>query len=121
MGRASAAIGRENEDLAAAYLAARGYEILARNFRGAGGELDIVCRRDGVIYFVEVKARRRGAQVAPAEAVTPDKKRRLLACAEYWLYQRELSGAACGFLLLTVEYAAGGAPKIELIEDFLAW
>lgn len=121
MGRQSVRTGRECEDLAAAYLAGLGYEILARNFRGAGGELDIVCQKGGVIYFVEVKARRRGAMVSPAEAVTPDKKRRLLSCAEYWLYLHGQSGASCSFLLLTVEILPDEPPKIALVEDFLSW
>ncbi len=121
MSKQSAQTGRESEDLAAAYLAGLGYELLARNFRGAGGELDIVCQKGGVIYFVEVKARKRGAMVRPAEAVTPDKKRRLASCAEYWLYRRGQSGAACSFLLLTLEIAPDRPPKIELVEDFLRW
>lgn len=121
MGKQSAQTGRESEDLAAAYLAGRGYAILARNFRGAGGELDIVCQKGGVIYFVEVKARRRGAMVRPAEAVTPDKKRRLASCAAYWLYRHGKSDAACSFLLLTLEILPDAPPKIELIEDFLIW
>ena len=52
MGKQSAQTGRESEDLAAIYLTGLGYELLARNFRGAGGELDIVCQKGGVIYFV---------------------------------------------------------------------
>lgn len=121
MGKQSTQTGRESEDLAAAYLAGLGYDILARNFRGEHGELDIVCRKGGVIYFVEVKARRRGAMVRPAEAVTPDKKRRLASCAEYWLYRHGQSDAACSFLLLMVEICPGEPAQIELVEDFLRW
>ena len=121
MGKQSAQTGRESEDLAAIYLTGLGYELLARNFRGAGGELDIVCQKGGAIYFGEEKARRRGTMVRPAEAVTPDKKRRLASCAEYWLYCHGKNTAACSFLLLTVEICPGEPSKIELVEDFLHW
>ena len=57
MGRLSAQLGRQAEDRAAAFLQAQGYEILQRNFRGGRGEIDIICRKGGVIYFVEVKYR----------------------------------------------------------------
>lgn len=60
--------GIYGEKLAAAYLVQRGYQILARNFRVGGGELDIIAHApqstlpDGakdtsLIVFVEVKLR----------------------------------------------------------------
>lgn len=117
----SSAIGRYGEDAAAEHLLIRGYEILQRNFRAGRGELDIVCRRDGKIYFVEVKTRRQGAQVAPAEAVTPDKRRRIYEAAVLWLQKHGLADAPCSFLLLTVVNCAGRAPEISMVEDFLLW
>ncbi|MEL6349991.1 MAG: YraN family protein, partial [Myxococcota bacterium] len=33
-----------------------GWDILATNFRGGGGELDVVALRDGLLRVVEVKA-----------------------------------------------------------------
>jgi putative endonuclease len=121
MGRESTVIGRAGEDLAAAYLRGQGYEILGRNFRGSRGELDIVCAKDEVIYFVEVKTRKAGARVSPAEALTPNKRRRIYAAARTWLYKELGRDAECSFLLLTIENDPHGEPKIELFEDFLMW
>jgi putative endonuclease len=42
--RASARSGQCAEDLAAAYLAAHGLTLLARNVRCKAGEIDLVCR-----------------------------------------------------------------------------
>lgn len=117
MGKLSAWLGQQGEDEAVRYLQQRGYQILQRNFRGGGGELDIVCRKDEVIYFVEVKYRGDGAWFSPAEAVTADKRRRLYQAAQAWLYQKLGREAACSFLLLTM--SASG--QIELIEDYLRW
>ncbi len=121
MAKKSAVIGRQMEELAAAWLAERGYEILQRNFRGGGGELDIVCRRGGVIYFVEVKARRAGSRVSAVEAVTADKRRRLYGAAAAWLQRNIGFEAACGFLLLAIQENAVGELEITLLEDFLRW
>ena len=46
------------EARAAAYLARRGYRIVARNVRAGGVEIDIVARRGRLVVFAEVKTRR---------------------------------------------------------------
>ncbi len=35
--------------------ARRGYEIVARRWRGKGGEIDLIASRDEVVVFIEVK------------------------------------------------------------------
>jgi putative endonuclease len=45
------------EVLCAAMLVAKGYRVLARRWKTAVGEIDIIARRRGVLAFVEVKAR----------------------------------------------------------------
>ncbi len=66
--------GREGEDRAAAYLAARGYRVVARNVRVPGGEIDLVCLDGGVLVFVEVKARRSGRYGSALAAVDAKKR-----------------------------------------------
>ena len=48
--------GRMCEDLVVQYLASENYEILARNYRCRGGEIDIIAQKDAVLCFVEVKS-----------------------------------------------------------------
>jgi putative endonuclease len=60
----TAALGRYGEQLAAEHLTAAGMTVLARNWRCAQGELDLVLRdTDGTVVFCEVKTGR-----APATA-----------------------------------------------------
>lgn len=50
--------GRSAETIAAWYLRAKGYKVLARRIRTAVGEIDIIARKGDSLVFVEVKARR---------------------------------------------------------------
>ena len=56
--------GSNGESYAAEYLQHKGYEIITRNFSSRFGEIDIVCKKDNFIVFVEVKTR----CMAPGEA-----------------------------------------------------
>lgn len=63
----------------------RGYVVLDANARAGGNELDIVLRRGKRLVFCEVKARSGDGFGSPAEAVGPEKARRLHRAAEGWL------------------------------------
>jgi len=75
--------GLSAEALAAAYLMAKGYRILARRFRTPHGEIDIVARRRNLVAFIEVKAR--ASLDEAAYAVTPRQQARIVAAAQAWL------------------------------------
>lgn len=77
-------LGAHGERLAARRYEADGYEVLARNWRCAGGELDLVLRRDDTIVFAEVKTRTSDRFGHPAEAVTVAKQRRIRGLAQRW-------------------------------------
>ena len=48
--------GKLCEELVTKYLEQNHYEILARNYRCRGGEIDIIAQKDAVLCFVEVKS-----------------------------------------------------------------
>lgn len=75
--------GRRAEWVALAWLTLKGYRILAFRFAAAGGEIDIVARRGGVVAFVEVKGRP-GLDSA-ATAIGETKRRRISSAARAWL------------------------------------
>jgi len=67
--------GRRAELLAALLLRAKGYRILARGYRTAFGEIDIIAQRGQTLVAVEVKTR---AGVRDSlEAVTPRQQKRI--------------------------------------------
>ena len=61
-------LGRLGEEIAVRYLAERGLEVVARNWRCRYGEADVVARSGDETVLVEVKTRL-GQDVDPLEAV----------------------------------------------------
>jgi putative endonuclease len=78
-------LGRWGENKAAAWYVQRGWEVLDRNWRGTGGEIDLVLRRDGIIVFCEVKTRSGTRYGTAAEAVDHRKQQRIRRLAVQWL------------------------------------
>ena len=83
--RAKDVLGREGEQAAADYLTGRGFRILDRNWRCAGGEIDIVAVDRRTFVVCEVKTRSGTQYGAPVEAVGPRKHKRLRRLAAIWL------------------------------------
>jgi putative endonuclease len=81
--------GRWGENLAAAHLRRAGFDVVERNWsiRHARlrGELDIIARRDDLVVFCEVKARRTSVYGGAAAAVDDRKQARIRALAAEWL------------------------------------
>ncbi|MCG8592980.1 MAG: YraN family protein [Kiloniellales bacterium] len=67
--------GRWAEALAAWRLRLTGYRIVARRFRAAQGEVDLVARRGSVLAIVEVKAR--ADEASAADSLRAGQRRRI--------------------------------------------
>lgn len=105
--------GRDGEEAAARFLEERGLTVLARNVRAGGGEIDLVAADGGTLVFVEVKWRRDASRGAPAEAVTPAKRRRLLSAARAFLAENPAGARRdVRFDVVAIE---GGAGTIDWI------
>jgi putative endonuclease len=71
-------LGLRGEEATARFLAARGWSLLARRWRCASGELDLVFRDPGgVLVGVEVKVRHSARAGGAAESVDPRRVARL--------------------------------------------
>jgi putative endonuclease len=97
------AFGKSAEDLAAEALERRGYAILARRYRTAHGEIDIVAKDRETTVFVEVKARTTAEFGTAAEAITPRKQRQIIRMATEYLTFNRLSNIPCRFDVVTVD------------------
>jgi putative endonuclease len=108
--------GRAGEDAAEARYRARGYRVVARNWRCRLGELDLVAERRGVLVFCEVKARRPGAFGGGYEAVTAQKQAKLRALAEAFLGATRVRPHAVRFDVASVSIR-GGRADVQVFED----
>jgi putative endonuclease len=84
-------VGQTGERIAAAHLAAAGYEVVARNFRTREGELDLVAIDGRCLVFCEVKTRvtaQAGGTGAALESVGTAKRRQLRRLARAFLASR---------------------------------
>lgn len=77
--------GLLGEARAERYLKKRGMSILARRYRAARGEIDLVAREGDTMVFVEVKYRPRGEIGEGARAVGAQKRARVRFAAERYL------------------------------------
>ena len=116
-GERNKATGQAGEELAADYLKRLGYELLGRNYRCRGGEVDIVARDGATLVFVEVKTRRSTAFGLPQQAVTQFKQRQIARAAQTWLAQHRKHGTSARFDVLSVLLLPDRPAEIEHITN----
>ena len=116
---ATAAQGRRGEDLAHRFLRAKGFIIVARNFRLAGeAEADLIAREGEALVIVEVKTRERAAFGPPERAIDEEKRRHLIRVARAYARRTETPWERVRFDVVTVVLSK--PPRIELFRDALA-
>ena len=87
----SSDIGKIGEELVCRYLIKRGYNIISRNYRIKGGEIDVIAENGDYLVFVEVKTRKPDGLTNGFDAVTKRKQRLIVrAAADYCCKNRNL-------------------------------
>lgn len=116
-------LGQRGEEMAAAWLASRGWSILARRWRCEAGELDLVAfDPGGVLVAVEVKLRRGMRAGDPLESI--DRKRLLRLRAALGRYASTLGrsvGEGLRIDLVAVSPAPEGGWRLALHAGIDAW
>lgn len=110
-------LGKLGEDLACRELARRGYAILARRFRTRFGEIDIIAEREGLVVFVEVKARKTARFGEAAEAIPFWKRRRIAAMAIDYLAWTGRLDAPCRFDVVAIDGIDTDRMTVRVIEE----
>jgi putative endonuclease len=109
-------LGRQGEQAAAEYLERAGYRVLARNWRCADGEIDIVMADRRALVAVEVKTRSGTAYGTPLEAVTRRKRGRLRRLAVQWVLAHGVLFDEVRVDVVEVRKDASGGLTIEHIK-----
>jgi putative endonuclease len=104
--------GEPGEELACAHLRARGMKVLARNYRCRSGEIDVIAEDGGTLVFVEVKERRGDSHGSAVEAVTAEKRRRVVRAARVYAATHGRSESPIRFDVLAIDWSAEG-PRVR--------
>jgi putative endonuclease len=109
-----AEIGALGERLAADHLIGLGLRVLARNWRCRYGELDVIAVDPvaNTVIFVEVKTRTGDGFGGLAQAVTPQKARRLRRLAGIWLAAQDRHWAGVRIDVIGVRIGRCRTPEI---------
>jgi putative endonuclease len=84
-------LGRQGEEIAAAYLLKQGYVILDVNWRAGRNEIDLIARDKDFLVIVEVKSRQNNSFTEPEEAVTKEKQQALIRAANAYIFRKNIS------------------------------
>ena len=87
-------LGKDGENIAAAFLEKKGFRIIEKNYRTAFGEIDIIAQDRDVIVFVEVKTRSGTTFGYPFEAVNPKKREKIRKVALCFMKRRKKESPA---------------------------
>ncbi len=109
--------GDRGEDRAAAFFESRGFDIVARNWITRMGEIDLICVRNGVTHFVEVKTRRSLEFGYPEEAITPTKLRHLYRAIEMYLASSRCPPTRYQIDALAILAEPGKKPEYHYVEN----
>jgi putative endonuclease len=110
-------IGRLGEAAVERHYIARGYRVMARNWRCRIGELDLVATRGTTLVICEVKTRRGARFGGGFEAVGSRKRQKLRALAETFCLQRRVEWGSIRFDVASVRLRADGSAAVEIFED----
>ncbi len=117
-------LGSLGERLGCRYLKEKGYTIIETNYCNASGkrmgEIDIVAKKEGKLFFVEVKTRLTQGENAlfPEENITREKLRKLERIALQYLREHKLADSPYSFDALAILYdASEKKAKIRHLES----
>lgn len=76
-----------------------GFDLLQHQYRCRYGEIDLIFRKEGGIYFVEVRTKTTLHYGTAEESIIEQKKKRIKKVAEYFLYAKRVT---CQFIQFDV-------------------
>ena len=105
--------GQQAEQAVAAYLTAKEYQIIDKNWRTKLAEIDLVAKKQNKVYFVEVKYRSNADFGAGLEYITPKKLSRMKFASELWVSANNWQN---NYQLLVASVAGPNFEDIDIIE-----
>ena len=106
-------IGKFGEKIAERYLQNNGYQIIAKNYYTRAGEIDLICEKNNVLIFVEIKTRTTTAFGWPEEAITVEKQKHLVKAAEKFLENYDKDFYSVQIDAISINLVGGKTARIK--------
>ena len=98
--------GVQAEQLAVQYLQQHGLKLIAQNYRGRFGEIDLIMQDGATLVFIEVRLRRDARFGGAALSIDARKQQRIISTAQQYLASL-IRIPACRFDAVLMEDAQG--------------
>lgn len=110
-------IGKRGEDLAAAFLIKRGYQIIERNWRKKNGEIDVIAQRGNEYRIVEVKTRISIRGGSPLDSITDRKLQTINDLAMLYFASKHIREPAYHLDVITIEVDSNSKATLRYLPD----
>jgi putative endonuclease len=104
------------EKVAERWLQRAGWRVLQRRYRSGHRDIDLIVEREGLVAFVEVKARHGAEFGDPVEAVDWRKQRQLARSAVAWINRHGRPGETYRFDVVGV-LVNGASVRVRHVAD----
>jgi putative endonuclease len=111
--------GELGETIACIYLAGKGFEVIERNYTRKCGEIDVIARKNGITYFVEVKSVSHGTGlVRPEDNMNIFKQRKMAKTIAVYLMSHSVAEWQCDLVCIYLNDRERKA-EVRLISDII--
>lgn len=111
-------VGKLGEKIARDYLKKKGYRIQELNYRCREGEIDIICKKNDCLVFVEVRTKTGSDFGIPEESITFAKKGKLINTALTYLRKQKKPQELWRIDFIAIEMNdKGKTSRVEHIEN----
>jgi putative endonuclease len=114
--KATDRFGVTGERVAERWLVQRGWRVLERRYRSGHRDIDLIAEREGLVAFVEVKARAGDTFGGPIAAVNWKKQKDLACSASVWIDRHGRPGEQYRFDVIGV-LITGRRVRIRHVEN----
>ena len=111
--------GKLGEEIAEEFLKENGYKIIKKNFRTKSGEIDLICEKNGILIFVEVRTKGKNLFMLPEESITKKKIDKIKKTSLEYLASKEKKYKEIKFEFIGIEFLSNGNYIIKHIKDFI--
>ena len=110
--------GKTGEAIAAGFLKNKGYQLVARNYKKLGGEIDIIARNNEVIKLVEVKSKSSAAKFFPEQNLSKKKFENIVNTYKHFIFENpEYESLDPHIDVIIVEVS--NSPKVKHFENLI--